>query len=290
MNHRTFFGSKRWLLLFVVSLVFISINIFLTPKTCYADDDSSADRNRHANKRADRFYKRPTTVNHFAALSAEYDSDEDSKQQIIKLDHYFKNNKFISDIEISLETLYEEQRSSNRADKNYYSIKERDLFKLISSQKFILFSSNWYGVFFNETRHDNESDISYQDIVTSAGIGKIFLNGGLELDVSAGMATGRNITDTTHESQRRNYKRSVVVPSFRIDVKLMKNIRFVSRGYSYFSDAIMSYYLNSRLQYRMSKNVYWQVSHLFDKREFNLYDKKTNIYDNYGIGFFKIYY
>ncbi len=253
----------------------MSLIFFILP--CHADDDSSADRNRHAQRKAGRFYKRDIT-NHFVAFSAEYDSDENSKQQIVKLDHYFKNRRFISDIEVSLETLYEEQRSQNPQDKNKYLLKERDLFKLISSQKLILFDE-WYGVFFNETRHDNESDIAYQDVVTSGGLGRFFFDRALELDFSAGMATGRNITDTTFESKRKNYKRSVFVPSFRAEFALFDKVRFVSRGHSYFSDAITSYYLNSRIQYKLSKKVYLQVSHLFDKREFELFDKRTSAYE-----------
>lgn len=271
MHHRTFFGSVIRLFCLFLSYIFLAI---LPINNCLADDDNLNDRNRNVGRRATRFYSKDNKVYHFVAFSGEYDSDEDSKQSIIKLDHFYRSNKFISDIEVSLETLYEEQRPKNSKDENKYSIKERDLFKLISSQKFILYD-NWYGIFFNETRHDNESDLSYRDVVVSGGFGRIFFDQKFEIDLSWGQAAGRNITDTTYESSRRNYKRSVFIPSYRADFLILDNLRFVGRGYYYSSDAIDSYYFNSRLQYKLSKKLYFQVSHLFDKREYNLYDKKT---------------
>lgn len=275
MLPHTFFGSSRQLiLLLITSLSFL----LLDTNICRADDDSLLDRNRHAGRRAARFYSTDVT-RHSVALSGEYDSDEDSKQQVIKFEHYYKNNRFISDIELSLDTVYEEQRASGSSDKNKYSIKERDLFKLITSQKLALFSSSWYGIFFNEIRHDNESDRAYQDIVTSAGLGKSFFNRNLELDLSYGLATGRNITDTTHESQRRNYKRAVIVPSFRSTYLISKNIRLVNRGYAYFSGDISSYYLVTRFNYKLSRKLYFQISHLFDKRSYDLYDKRTSAFE-----------
>lgn len=268
----TFFSCTRQLILLtIVNFSFL----LLTTEICLADDDSLLDRNRHAGRRAARFYS-TDIVRHSVALSGEYDSDEDSKQQVVKFEHYYRSNKFISDTELSLDTIYEEQRPSNSSDRNTYLIKERDLFKLITSQKLALFSSSWYGIFFNETRHDNESDIAYQDIVTSGGLGKSFFDRNLEFDISYGLATGRNITDTTYESQRRNYKRSVIVPSFRYNYVISKNIRIVHRGYAYFSDAIDSYYLTTRLNYKLSRKLYFQISHLFDKRTYDLYDKNTS--------------
>ncbi len=271
MNHHTFFGSKTWLFWLFLGLIFFIPAFF---NHCLADDDNLNDRNRNVGRRATRFYKKEDKVYHFIAFSGEYDSDEDSKQTLIKLDHYYRSDKFISDIEMSLDTIYEEQRPANSNDRNKYLIKERDLFKLISSQKFLLID-DWYGIFFNETRHDNEGDSAYRDIVVSGGLGRMFFDRRLEVDLSWGQATGRNITDTTHESSRRNYKRSLFIPSYRMEFLLTDDLRFVSRGYYYSSDAITSYYFNSRLQYKISKKVYLQLSHLFDKREYDLYDRRS---------------
>ncbi len=272
MNHHTFFGSNTKPLIFAASLI-LSLTSFIA--NSIADDDSLTDRNRVVGRRIGKFFSKDLT-RHFIYLSAEYDSDEDSKQQIVKIDHYFKNNILISDVELSLETLYEEQRSKNKKDKKKYLLKERDLYKIISSQKVLLPIKSLYGVFFNETRHDDESDISYRDIVTATGVGKSFFNRNLEIDISCGLATGKNITDTTYQSARKNYKRSVIIYSMRSELKLSKKFRLINRGYMYDSGNIKSYYLNSRLQYKISKNFYLQISHLFDKREFELYNKRNN--------------
>ena len=151
MFHCNFFGSPALCFVLFASILFSSNRSF-------ADDDSLLDRNRHAGRRNSKFYFNNSQVRHFLSLSGEYDSDEDSKQTVVKLDHYYKSSKFISDIEISYNTIYEIQRSKNRKDKNKYLIKERDLFRLVTSQKILLFATKNYFIFFNESRHDNESD------------------------------------------------------------------------------------------------------------------------------------
>ena len=177
MFHRNFFGSS---LLF---LAIFSSNFFFF-SNCLADDDSLFDRNRHACRRNTKFYFKKDLVRHLVGLNAEYDSDEDSKQKLLKLDHYYKSNRFVSDTELVLDTIYEIQRQKNSSSKSKYLIKERDLYRFITSQKLLLFNTNNYVIFFNETRHDNESDYAYRDIVSSAGIGRTFFNQMFEFDIS----------------------------------------------------------------------------------------------------------
>lgn len=272
MFHHNFFGSLASWFVLLASILFFSNNSF-------ADDDNLLDRNRHAGRRNSRFYFNDNQVRHLLALSGEYDSDEDSKQSVIKLDHYYKSGKFISDTEISYDTIYEIQRGNNSKDKNKYLIKERDLFRLVTSQKMLLFATKNYFIFFNESRHDNESDYSYRDVVSSAGFGRSFLNQMLEFDISFGQASGKNITDTTFKSSRKNYKRKVMIPSYRFEKRLGKNIRFISRGYFYDSGDIKSFYNSAKIQYRINKSIFLQLNHLFDQRKYQLFDKRSLTYE-----------
>lgn len=269
MSHHTFFGS------FLLCLAFFSSNLFFSYDS-FADDDSLLDRNRHAGRRSSKFYVKNFRTRHFASLSAEYDSDEDSKQKIIQLDHFYKSKNLISDTEITIDTVYEIQRPRDSKDKKKHLIKERDLLKIITSQKLLINKSNNYFIFFNESRHDNEYDYSYRDVVTSIGLGKSFANQMVEFDISVGQATGRNITDSTHESVRKNYKRKVVIPSFRFEKRVNRKIRFVSRGYFYSSEEMKSFYNISKVQIRIDKSIFLQISHLFDQRNFDLFNKKTH--------------
>lgn len=269
MFHHNFFGLHALCCAIAVSSLFFS-------HTSFADDDNLLDRNRHAGRRNSKFYFKENQKRHFLSLSAEYDSDEDSKQKLAKVDHYYKSNSFISDTELTLDTIYEIQRKKNSKDKNKYLIKERDLFKLITSQKLSLFSTNNYFIFFNESRHDNESDYSYRDVVTSAGLGRSFQNQMIEIDFSFGQATGKNITDTTYSSSRKNYKRSVLVSSLRFERSFNKKIRLISRGYYYKNSGIKSIYSTIKLQYRIKRSIFLQISHLFDKRQYKLFNEKTS--------------
>lgn len=244
-----------------------------------ADDDTFNDRTRLVNRRNERFYKVDIT-RHFVSLSGEYDSDEDSKQYVVKFDHFYKNRRIISDIDLRMETLFE-----NESSKKKFRSKESDLYQAIIAEKIILFDTQNYAVFFNETRYDNEADSSYYDMATAAGVGRMFFNDSLELDLAYGKAKAKDVNSVSHHATTRrfDYDRDIWVPAFRTEFSLFDDVRVVSRGYAYFSGDIDSYYLNTRLQYPLTRRVYLQLSHIFDKRTYEKYDSK-----NYNVGVRKV--
>ncbi len=255
-------------------VIFIYFLIFFLTDSLWADDDNLNDRNRLANRRNERFYK-GDIVRHFISLSGEYDSDENSKQKIISLDHFYKSRDWISDVTLRMETLEENDSSSIFSENRQHLVKESDEYRAIIAEKIIINDTKNYLIFFNETRYDDEADSAYYDIVVSGGVGRMFFNDKLEIDLGYGVSRGKQITDTTFESARRDYHRQIFVPAFRTEFRLFDKTRFIQRGYAYYSGDIDSYYLLTRLQYPLSKKVYLQFSHLFDKRSYELYDNRT---------------
>jgi len=244
---------------------------FIINNSLFADDDNFDDRSRQINKRNERFFKNRTTRN-FISASGEYKSSESTKQYALNIDHFFKNQYWISDIELQSKTTYEATSSSKKE-----RVKKSDLNKAIISEKIRIFDSNNYFILFNESRYDNEADISYYDIVTSAGFGRSFFNDSFEIDCSYGIAKAKDINSISHNSTktRFDYQRDVITTSFRSEFILFDNIKYVQRGYAYFSGDIDSYYLNSRLLYPINKKLYLQISHIFNKRTYEKYNKSN---------------
>lgn len=257
-----------------VFLALLSVFLFVFDGFC--DDDSFDDRNRMVSRRNERFYK-PDITRHFIALSGEYESDEDSKQRILKVDHFYKSRRLISDIELRMETLHENvSRDSDTAANKQHLSKESDEYRAIIAEKVVLFDSDNYFILFNETRYDDEADSSYYDIVTAAGFGRMFFDDRLEIDIAYGRAKAKGVTSTPHKSARIDYHRDIWVPSFRTEFAIFDDIMFVQRGFAYFSGDIDNYYLNTRIQYPLSQRVYLQFSHIFDKTSYAKYDNKNS--------------
>lgn len=255
--------------------IFLIACFLLFPFPIFADDDNLNDRNRLANRRNERFYKSDIT-RHFLSLSGEYDSDENSKQTIIDLNHFYKSRKIISDIVLRSETLYENVSQTFSVENKQHLEKESDEYRAIIAEKILLFDTDNYFVLFNETRYDDEADSAYYDITTAAGFGRMFFNDRLEIDLAYGFSRGKQITDTTFKGyDRRDYHRQIFVPAFRTEFLLFDKVRFIQRGYFYYSSKIESYYLTTRLQYPISDRIYIQLSHLFDRRDYNIYDDDT---------------
>lgn len=250
------------------------MSFIIFPFEILADDDVLFDRNRLVNRRNERFYK-IDVVRHFISVSGERDSDERRKQKIFKLDHFYKSRRWISDIDLQMEILHENESSSRTAAGKQHLVKKSDEYKAIIAQKIVLFDTNNYFVAFNETRYDDESRRSYYDITAAAGLGRMFFNDQLEIDLGYGISRGKDITDTTFESMRRDYHRQIFVPAFRTEFIIFDKVRFIQRGYAFYSDKIDSYYLTTRFQYPVSKRVYIQISHLFDKRTYDVFSRRT---------------
>lgn len=242
--------------------------ILLFLKPAFARDDLASDRNRIVTKRNERFYKN-NMIRQYISASGEYDSDEDNKQYVLKLEHFYKSKKWISDVDLQHQVDYAAgTQKLDQADQ----IKKSELYKAILSEKIVLFNTDNYFVLFNETKYDDMSKDFYYDITTAAGFGRMFFNDRLEIDLAYGVS---KIKDSHSSITPKDYSREILVPAFRTEFEIIDGIRFVQRGYAYYSgDDIDSYYLNTRIQYPLSRKFYLQLSHIFDKRTYEKYDEQ----------------
>ncbi len=233
----------------------------------FARDDLISDRARMISRRNERFYKNDM-VRQYVSVSGQYDSKEDTKQYVLKLEHFYKSKKWISDIDLQHQVDY--GKGDQKLD-NSDQVKKSELYKAIIAQKIVLNETNNYLVLFNETKYNDMSKDFYYDITTAAGVGRMFFDDRLEIDLGYGNS---KVKDSNSSITPKDYSREIWVPAFRGEFEIIDGIRLVQRGYAYYSGSIDSYYLNTRLQYPLTRKVYLQLSHIFQKRAYEKYDKK----------------
>ncbi len=231
----------------------------------FARDDLSSDRTRLVNKRNERFFKNEI-IRQYVTGSGEYDSDEDNKQYVLKFTHFYKDKKWISDLDLHHQVDYVKGTKSRD---NYEQIKDSELYRMVLAEKIVLGDTKNYFVFFNESKYDDMSKTFYYDFVAAAGFGRMFFNDNLEIDIAYGI---NKVKDSASSITPNDYQRDIWVPAFRTEFEPFKDIRIVQRGFAYYSGDIDGYYLNTRLQYPIVERLYLQLTHIFEKR----------IYESYG--------
>lgn len=249
----------RFIILSYLCLAFFCGNVF-------ARDDLATDRSRLVNQRNERFYKNDL-VRQYISGSGEYDSDEENKQYVLKFTHFYKNRKWISDLDLQHQVDYVKGTKSRD---NYDQVKDSELYRMLLSEKFALGETQNYFVFFNESKYDDMSDLFYYDFVVAAGFGRMFFNDQLEIDLAYGI---NKVKDSHSTITPNDYQRDIWVPAFRTEFEIYKDVRIVQRGFAYYSGDIDGYYFNTRFQYPITEKLYLQLSHLFEKRVYEEYGK-----------------
>ncbi len=222
------------------------------PLIAYALDNDKEDRARVVAPRNDRFY-RPGTVRNYVNLGGEYESDEDSRQRILLLGHFYRSSKLINEIDFLRQT------DSSETIKNNWTTKSK-LYDFQLSTKAVLFDTANYAVLYHRTRYDSKSTY-YYDMMSAVGIGRMFFNDLLELDLAVGYSDVKNYGN-----------RFSFIPSLRAEFELNRKLRFIARGYMYLSELADDYQIRIRLQYMLDRKVYLQLTHDYDKRTYQ--DKK----------------
>jgi len=238
-------------------LALIVAQTYLT--TSFAIDNNAQDRARVVAARNDRFYKN-NTVRQYINLSGEYESDENSKQYVLSAGHFYRSAKLINEVDFLRQTDYT-QKAANK-----YELKRSgDLYDFQISTKAIVADTQNYLVFYNRSKYDQLSTY-YYDITTSAGIGRMFFNDKLEIDIGIG------------HSDVKNYdQKTTIIPSFRAEFDITEKLHFIQRGYAFFSNEVDDYQSRTRLQYLISKSLYLQVTHDFDRRRYSNEKKRLAI-------------
>ncbi len=217
----------------------------------FAIDNDQQDRSRVVAPRNDRFYKNGN-VRQYVNFSGEYESDENSKQYVLSAGHFYRSAKLINEVDFLKQTDYT-QKAANK----YELRRSGDLYDFQISSKAVVADTQNYLVFYNRSKYDQLSTY-YYDITTAAGAGRMFFNDRLEIDVAIG------------HSDVKNYdQKTTIIPSFRAEFDITEKLHFIQRGYMFFSNEADDYQSKTRLQYLISKSLYLQVTHDFDKRRYS---------------------
>lgn len=238
-THRAFKPVLFSLLVFC--LFFFSVKAF-------AIDNDQTDRSRVVAPRNDRF-NRNDRVRKYINFGGEYESDEDSRQYVVSAGHFYRSKTWINEIDL----LYQKDYSQKAAN-NYELRPSSELYDFQISSKAVIGDTQDYAVFYNRSKYDAFSTY-YYDITTAAGIGRMFFDDLLEIDVAIG-----------HNEVKEYDQKTTLIPSFRTEFDIFEKLHFIQRGYMFFSDEASDYQLRSRLQYPIGDRLYLQVSWDTDKR------------------------
>jgi len=240
---------------------FLALVFFATfSSQALAIDNSAADRARVVAARNDRFYK-TNLIRNYINIGGEYESDENSKQHLLQLGHFYRSKKWINEIGFIYDNKYAEKKSVN----NGALSKTAELYDFQLSSKFMIGDTPDYLVLYNRSKYDELSKY-YYDLTSAIGVGRIFFDGRLEIDVGLGQSRVKEYDD-----------KITYIPSFRCEFPLSDRLRFIQRGFMFFSDVADDYQLNTRLQYSITRKLYLQITHDFDKRNYVNQTKNTKV-------------
>lgn len=244
---------------FFLALFIAQIN----PEIVFAIDNDAQDRARVVAPRNDRFYKNGN-IRQYVNFGGEYESDENSKQYVLSAGHFYRSSRLINEIDFLKQTDY-----AQKATNKYELRRSSDLYDFQISSKAVILDTQNYLVFYNRSKYDQLSTY-YYDITTAAGIGRMFFKDRLEVDIGIG------------HSDVKNYDQKVtIIPSFRTEFDITEKLHFIQRGYMFFSDEVCDYQSKTRLQYLISKSLYLQVTHDYDKRRYSNEKKHEVVNQNH---------
>jgi hypothetical protein len=225
--------------------------------------DSETDREKLYSFRNKRFFPTPLPKQ-TVSFGGSYISDYNSKQYEMVSRYNYQSSTAINELYFKHEAIYADSGSGANA-KSY--VKKSELYDFSFSSKVLIADSKNYSVFFHRTIYDDLSKY-YYDIHTAGGLGRIFFNGRLELDVSLGY---QDVKAYGHKLD--------VIPSIRTNFKLSKNLTLVQRGYLFVDSESMDSELKTSLTYRVNERLSFELRHSFEQRRYEEDDenKTTNL-------------
>ncbi|MFT5702753.1 MAG: hypothetical protein ACI9TO_000103, partial [Rickettsiales bacterium] len=180
--------------------------------------------------------------------------------------YQYVGSRFINEIDFLQQTRYS-STSTKPLEKN------RDLYDVEISSKILISNSSNYFNYFNRTRYDSFSDY-YYDVTNAIGWGRSFFDGLLEADMNVGY---NNI---------KNFDSQIVFnPSLKANFWLTDRLKFTTKGSIFQVKDSYSEELRSRLSYRMTRSLWLELYHNYDKKRFvnttsKGVDKKTEVSRN----------
>lgn len=236
------------------SLVFLLIFVVLNSAHAV---DSRANREAMVAPRTKRFFRSNSAKSYFS-LGGGYSSDYNSKYYKLNSRYLYQSDRRIHEANFEHNSDYGDSGSGNNKQ---YNVKKSELYDLMLASKARIGESRNYGVLFHRTIYDKFSKFGY-DTHTAAGVGRMFFNEALELDISLGY----------HDIKA--YGQEVdVVTSMRSNFKITKNLTLIQRGFWFFDHESMDNQLKTSLVYRLNNKMSFEVRHNFEKRRYEEDDK-----------------
>jgi hypothetical protein len=214
--------------------------------------DSEANREDLVAPRSKKLY-RSNSVRKYLSLGGSHTSDYNSKYSQLNAKYFYQSQNFINEVNFKNENKYSDSGSSSN---RRYDVKTSELYDLSLSSKMRLGDSENYGVAFHRTMYDDLSKY-YLDTHTALGVGRMFFNDKIELDLSVGY----------HDIKTYGHKIDFI-PSIRTNFKITKNLTLIQRGYWFIDHESMDNELKSSLVYRMRERLSLELRHNFEQRRY----------------------
>jgi len=251
MTHHSFCRSLR------LSL-FITITFFITPAKAL---DSESDRERIFAAKSRKFY-RSSRAAQSLLISGNKDSDYNSKSYQIDTRYYYQSDRQMHEVNFFQKTSYSNYGTTS--GKNYL-VKKSELYEGMISNKLILFDTKNYAAFYNRVDYDNLSTY-YYDMRTAAGLGRIFFGDKIELDASI-----------VYMDIKNSGSKSFLLPSFRANFPITKNVTLTQRGYWFIDYESMDSDVRTTLKYRLNNRISVSLNHIFEQRKYGDVTKRSEI-------------
>jgi hypothetical protein len=232
------------------SFLLILFIIILAPFYSFAAGTESH-REAIVTARSKNFYKGKKTRK-YLTLGGEYSSDYNSKEREFNTRYLYQSYRFIHELDFENESKYAD--SGSGADRK--TVKKSEFYDLSLSSKARIKDSQNYGILFHRTMYDDLSKY-YYDLHSAAGLGRMFFDEGLHLDLSVGYHDVKSFGHSVN-----------FIPSFRTKFKISKNIQFMQRGYWFLDHESMDNGIRSRLSYRINEAVSLELRHNFEQRRY----------------------
>ncbi len=233
--------------------------------------DSESDREKIVNARSRKFYRSSRAIQSLL-LSGNKDSDYNSKSFQIDSRYYYQSERQMHEVNFFHKTSYADISSKTPGKME----KKSEEYDLMLSNKFMLGQSKNYGVLYNRVNYDELSSY-YYDMRTAGGLGRIFFEDKIELDLSVGYMDIKN-----------SGSKSFILPSIRLNFPITKNLTFTQRAYWFLDNESMDDDVRTTLKYRINNRVSLAINHIFEQRKYtkdNELSNQTRRYLSFGFVF-----
>ena len=222
-----------------------------SPDVAFAIDSVSSRKNI-ITPRSKKLYRSNRTRN-YLSLGGNYASDYNSKSYQLNSRYLYQGPDWINELNFENEGRYSDKGSGS---KRVYDVKTSELYDISASSKLRIGNSNNYGAAFHKTLYDHLSKY-YYDNHTALGIGRMFFDDKIELDLSLGYH------DVKSYGNELNF-----ITSIRTKLRITKNLTMVQRGYLFIDHESMDNELKSSLVYRLKSKLSLELRHSFSQRRY----------------------